>query len=293
MRELAWIIGSRPLMTEHGYRGIYQTLDDTWFDDLLEESTSVLESLDEDPTELEHWLEDRNTKLLGIRFESFLGFLFHIHPRFDILASNVQLKGDVRTIGELDFIIRDLTHDRVLHLEVACKFYLSSKNSPQWNLWVGPNPNDTLKLKMDKLVDQLAATTTRQGQDFLQANLISRPEPALLMKGSFHHHFSNITRAKHPKFSNAKYNSGWWCHQRELGELDNPHLRWAELEKESWLCPQVRSFSETLDFQSVLDIVGNHFSRSKRSILLTCLIEEEGIWVEHSRGFVVRDKWPD
>jgi len=292
VRELAWIIGSRPLMSEHGYCSVYQTLDDKWINDLLEESESFLVTLDLNSTPLRQWLEVRPSRLLGIRFESMLGFFFENHPRFEMLANNVQLKNGTQTVGEIDFIVNDLTHNRTLHVEVACKFYLSSKNSHQWNLWLGPNPNDTLKLKMDKMVDQLSITTRYWGKEYLQSQKFANPEPTLLMKGAFHHHYSMLGHAKHPKFSNTKYNSGWWCHQKELKALNNVHIRWAELEKESWLCPQIRVIDETLDFECMQKLVDDHFSRSKRSILLTCLFDEDGFWIEHSRGFVVKNEWP-
>lgn len=280
-------------MSEHGYRDVYQTLDDAWFDDVLLESEAFLIALDDDPSELENWLEVRATRLLGIRFESMLAFFFEHHPRFEVISMNVQLQVGGQTMGEIDFIIKDLAHDKTLHIEAACKFYLSSKNSPQWGLWFGPNPHDTLKLKMDKLVDQLAVTKTEPGRMFLDNQRISLPEPTLLMKGSFHLHYSNLATAKSPKFSSANYNSGWWCHESELADLDNPHLRWAELDKKSWLCPQMVGHQETLDFIEIQKTVSHHFSQDKRSLLLTCLIEEDGLYVEHSRGFIVNNSWPD
>ena len=66
-------------MSEHGYRGVYQTLDDGWFDDVLEESQVFLIALDNDPSELKNWLEASSTRLLGIRFESMLAFFFYIY----------------------------------------------------------------------------------------------------------------------------------------------------------------------------------------------------------------------
>lgn len=292
VRELAWIIGSRPLMNDHGYKDVYQTLDDLWYSTLLEENQEYFASLDENPKPLSDWLNDRPTRFLGKRFESMLEFFFKTNPRFDVLAANVQLRQNNDTYGEIDFVVRDVWHDRVIHLEVACKFYLSAKNSPKWSLWKGPNPSDTLELKMNKLHDQLAITTSAVGREYLQTHRIPTPEPVLLMKGAFHHHISNITVAKHPKFASARYNSGWWCHQREFDQLDNPHLRWAKLEKESWLCPQSLRDSQTIDFQQVKHVVDQHFTKHHRSLLLTGLAQNDGLWTEHSRGFIVKNSWP-
>ena len=279
-------------MSDHGYDGVYHTLNDKWIEDLLEESESFLFNLDLNPAPLQQWIEARPSRLLGIRFESMLGFFFENHPRFKILANNVQLKNGNQTVGEIDFIVNDLTHNRTLHMEVACKFYLSSKSSNQWDLWLGPNPQDTLKIKMNKLVDQLSITTRNWGKEYLKSQKFGNPEPTLLMKGAFHHHYSLLGNAKQPKFSNPKYNTGWWCHKKELKALNNARIRWAELGKGSWLCPQIRVFDETLDFEFMEKVIDDHFSRSKRSILLTCLFEEDGFWIEHSRGFVVGDEWP-
>ncbi|NNE55424.1 MAG: DUF1853 family protein [Flavobacteriales bacterium] len=294
VRELAWLIGSAPLMLEHGYKGDYKTLDQAWFDALFESSLDLFESWDADLDLMTDLREKLSGRLLGKRFEGFLEFFFDQHPRFRIEASGFQLAGNGRTVGEIDFIVRDLAVDEVFHLEVACKFYLSFKNSPSWNLWVGPNGKDRLDIKMNKLSVQLARLGTPEGKTALEQMNLSAPLPVLLMKGGFFHHLEKIRVAKRPKFSNPGYESGWWIKLRELNQLLQNRGKWIALQKDAWMCPQRFESDENLLRSDQLEAyLVDHFTRHKHAVVLAQLIESSQGWDEVSRGFVVRNSWPD
>ncbi len=72
---------------------------------------------------------------------------------YNILFENVQVIEDTKTIGEIDFIIEDITREQVIHMELAYKFYLYDPtiSSQLINNWIGPNRNDSLVQKLDKL----------------------------------------------------------------------------------------------------------------------------------------------
>ena len=66
---------------------------------------------------------------------------------------NIQLSDNKKTIGEIDFILSNQDTKQLIHVELAYKFYLydPSISSAQINNWIGPNRNDSLKEKLDKV----------------------------------------------------------------------------------------------------------------------------------------------
>lgn len=89
---------------------------------------------------------------LGNRLEYFFAFCILQSNNFEMLAKNIQIIEDKITIGELDFIVLDIKKNKVIHLEIANKFYLFDSNIKGKNKqWIGPNRNDSLLQKIDKL----------------------------------------------------------------------------------------------------------------------------------------------
>ena len=72
---------------------------------------------------------------------------------YETLHENVQIKDNNQTIGELDFIIRNLQNQSIVHVEIAYKFYLLDPSLPAENMnqWIGPNRRDSLAEKLNKL----------------------------------------------------------------------------------------------------------------------------------------------
>jgi len=93
---------------------------------------------------------------LGHLVEKVVSELIKSSSNYKVVYENVQLIEDKKTIGELDFIIEDRHTKQLIHLELAYKFYLfdPSISSNPINNWIGPNRNDTLKEKLEKLKDK-------------------------------------------------------------------------------------------------------------------------------------------
>ncbi|MFT4537103.1 MAG: hypothetical protein ACI9P5_004484 [Saprospiraceae bacterium] len=90
---------------------------------------------------------------LGHLVEKIVAELIKASTNYNVLYENIQLIVDKNTIGEIDFIIKDIDTKNILHMELAYKFYLydPSISSEPINNWVGPNRNDSLKEKLEKL----------------------------------------------------------------------------------------------------------------------------------------------
>ncbi len=72
---------------------------------------------------------------------------------FELLAANLQIQGKKQTLGELDYIVRNLKTKKVIHIELACKFYLYDENAGalEEQKWIGPNRKDSLFDKLEKV----------------------------------------------------------------------------------------------------------------------------------------------
>lgn len=153
VRDLAWVIASPPLIS-----GNYN--DTHWWshEDCLNEFGDCLASLielDKNPTPLIEHIEKLKSKRLGLRFESFIAYWIIISPNFELVAQNIQIieqfkKGN-HTHGELDFIIKDIKTKKIIHLEVAVKFYLGTSPYEDPYRWFGTNTTDQLGKKTDHL----------------------------------------------------------------------------------------------------------------------------------------------
>lgn len=106
---------------------------------------------------------------LGKLIEQFVLFELQQDVSIELLASNIQVFRNKVTIGELDCLIQqDETH---IHLEIVYKFYLYDPNiSGELKRWIGPNRNDSLVLKLNKLKEK-------------QLPLLYEPEVVELLNG--------------------------------------------------------------------------------------------------------------
>lgn len=88
---------------------------------------------------------------LGKHVEQFVSHVLSQNQNIKIYKENIQVKHGKVTIGELDCLLQ---HDHTpIHLEIIYKFYLYDPNAGVSELehWIGPNRNDSLIQKLNKL----------------------------------------------------------------------------------------------------------------------------------------------
>jgi len=88
---------------------------------------------------------------LGHLVEYFVQFELENENGINVLANNVQVYSNKRTVGEFDlFIESEKTHYQI---EVVFKFYLYDKNigDSEIDRWIGPNRKDSLIEKITKI----------------------------------------------------------------------------------------------------------------------------------------------
>ncbi|QTD38020.1 DUF1853 family protein [Polaribacter batillariae] len=81
---------------------------------------------------------------LGKYVERFVSFQISQENNIEILAENIQIQQEKRTLGELDCIL--LKDNKPIHLEVIYKFYLydATTGASEIEHFIGPNRKDSL-----------------------------------------------------------------------------------------------------------------------------------------------------
>lgn len=89
---------------------------------------------------------------LGHLYEDAMERLIQNSDTWELLARNLQVSdADGRTLGEIDFLMRDIRSGTAVHLELAVKFYLAFRDVDGVERFPGPDPRDNWLAKLDRL----------------------------------------------------------------------------------------------------------------------------------------------
>ena len=106
---------------------------------------------------------------LGHRVEHVFAQLINHSDQYDLIAHNLQIQKEKITLGELDFILRDRSTHKLLHVELSYKFYIldPSLETPIQRA-MGPNRKDQFFAKMNKTKEkQLPIIYSKEGRQAL------------------------------------------------------------------------------------------------------------------------------
>lgn len=221
INDLAWVIGSPSLIAEADYKDS-RLLTNQWFKKQLKISETFLTQHDKNPREIQAFLSQMPAFKLGIYFEQLIHFWLNIHPDYEVIHNNLILSADKLTLGEMDFVIKDAT-GRVIHLEVAVKFFLQINNQQQSH-WLGPNLKDRLDLKVNKLLSQQIELSNKAlAKTELQKLDIAIDEHWVLLKGRLFKHDKHLTA------------DCAWLSLEDFSRYQNNDSRWVILDKSYWL----------------------------------------------------------
>ena len=94
-----------------------------------------------------------SNKRLGKLAEDLFSFWTKQQARYNIVFENLQIIDRKQTIGELDVCLYNSVLNKHIHLELITKFYLYNPafDCNSIDAWIGPNRNDSLKNKIEKL----------------------------------------------------------------------------------------------------------------------------------------------
>ncbi|WP_321814482.1 MULTISPECIES: DUF1853 family protein [unclassified Paraburkholderia] len=327
LRDLAWLLDSADLLRAQPAMPLARP----WSDDAEAAQVAAwLVQLDHDPSRLQRLhaaLESARVTRLGRYAETLLGWYLENGPALRLVAANIALRGEGRTIGECDFLLETPDGTRV-HWELAVKCFLHAgaahESASRLADYVGPNLRDRLDLKFAHLRDH-------------QLRLSERPELASLgfagqwcaqmyIKGwLFYRAGTQVADA--PELA-REHGRGWWVTHAdwsafaERSDADG----WSVLPRLAWLAPRriesrpAASFATNSQFSAAQQSDGDavpesmsahlarmeiqapadaatlfaNLERAHEPVMVVAFTADgAGGYVEHSRGFIVPDDWPE
>lgn len=195
-------------------------------------------------------------------------------PGVEVLAANHPLRGAGRTLGELDVLYRE--RGRVVHREVAVKFYLAAAPGSSPCSWIGPGKRDRLDRKLGRIVDHQARTPAlARAHDAWPDTLPSPDVTEVLLLGML---FSPCDAVRLPEGASPQAPHGRWYFASELAERfgDTP---WCVLPKPWWLSPAHAHAQPTLAAHAIAATLERPAFIGR--------VHEHGV----ERAFVVPDGW--
>ena len=157
IQDLKWVLESPSLLSPDFFPEdtINLNVDSVFIIRLRNYFLPKIASIDFSSNDVLGFLKQRPSNRLGKYYEFLLEFLFLNYPDIDLIYKGLPLREDhSKTIGEFDFILYDRQDRKIIHLEVAVKFYLKLKIENLTSSYIGPSFNDRLDKKMDKLLKQ-------------------------------------------------------------------------------------------------------------------------------------------
>ena len=150
LRDLRWAILSPDLINHCHY-----SPDADWYRNFYQQLIPTLNQLQHTPDVVSHELG--HCRNLGLYFERLWLMAIRHNPYYELLAHDWQIQGEGRTLGALDFLVKDRESGDIEHWELCVKFYLGTPDAtkPQTTMgqWLGLNARDSLDKKYRKLFD--------------------------------------------------------------------------------------------------------------------------------------------
>ena len=273
VRDLAWVIASPPLVSGD--------IDDVnwWnYEDCISEFNDCLielKKLDQQPKPLIDHLANLKNKKLGSVFEGLISFWLSISPNYQEKLNNIQIIEDKHTYGELDFIIEEITTGKIIHLEVAVKFYLGSEPLADPYRWFGTTTKDQLGKKIDHLKNHQTQLTKKYPNQLKQYFTETIDERHCIIKGRlFYPENSNSSPQNLALASN--HLRGCWCYVDSTQNLSTL----IKINKSHWLAEFSNEDIQASNFSSI-----NTLTTIDRAECYVDIELNEGDFIEKQRVF--------
>lgn len=197
---------------------------------------------------------------------------------FEFLQQNVQIKQDNRTIGEVDFILKK--DKKIIHCELAVKFYLLYKNPSNPSHWIGPNAKDNLANKLEKNINSFNLTRDKKFKHFFP---LQPTNHEWLIKGCW---FYNPTQDKECfPFANINGEHGVWLHKHQIEQFVDAKHHFYEPSKIEWIASDFED-KTLFNKEALKNYCSKHFYNSQRALMFWNINTQQ-------RLCIVANNWPN
>ena len=221
---------------------------------------------------------------LGKYFEQLFGIAMRHSRDFELAEQNVQLFRERQTLGEFDAILKSCHNHKIIHAELAVKFFIQRGSGEALSDWVGPGLRDRLDLKYQHLINHqlqlsaIADTHVQNSPKFLPVDHVT-----LVTRGRLYYRYDDFISGNHhyPDEIAHDHLRGFWITQQEYSEFaeDDPSIEWFDLIKPYWLA-EIRSHN--VQYLNQFEV--NTLRGAKQVVAM-----KSG--EELMRGFVVTSQW--
>jgi uncharacterized protein len=293
VRDLAWTLTASPLLGDAQCVQRHPLTNSNW----AQEPASLadwLQQLDLDTRPLDTWLARSSNRRLGLYYEKLWQFALSAATGVQLLAANVAIRQDAKTLGEMDLLSRDSHGDH--HTELACKFFLGPSHAcGQAPLnWLGPGGQDRLGLKLAHLRQrQLTLSSRTEAQAVLASLDIHTPQAELWLGGYLFYPWPSGCAM--PSGAHPQHLRGHWIYQRQWLDfaVQNPSARWLILPRSRWLAPARIAQANCLSLPQLTEQLTAAGNQPSPRLVVQLEWRIDGDWHEVQRLFVVHDAWPD
>jgi hypothetical protein len=202
---------------------------------------------------------------LGHMVEKLVAGMLKASANYTLLYESTQLVKAQQTLGEIDFLLQEISSGKIIHLELAYKFYLYDPGLSAGELenWIGPNRNDALHQKLTKLRRKqfplLYHPAARAAFGNIELNEAEQ-QLCFLVSMFVPHGFQGTLS---PEFT--KGIKGYYLDFDTFAQLHNPAKHYCLPPKKDWgIPPENNPYWD--DFQNVTEPIKNALA-AKRSVL--------------------------
>jgi hypothetical protein len=296
VRELAWACFAAPVMDSTQLLQATPDVANCGIA-LTPERMRWLKALDDQPQSLLAHMNQLRSPRLGLRFEHLWHFLLTEDPALDLVAHNLPVRENGRTLGEFDCLYYCHQRQQHYHLELAVKFFLSDRQNSQngdhsqWHEWLGPDSKDRLDLKVEHLCHkQIRLSDLPAAIAELNKLGIDRPAREIEIKG-------HLFQARHdplpaPLGFHQSSTLSHWVHCKDLASIlsEGSDECYRLLSKPEWLGAKRREdHPDWMNAAQMTAWLQQHFQQGTRSQLLVAF-DRRGC--ESRRFFLTADNRP-
>lgn len=206
--------------------------------------------------------------VMGKRVERFFEWIIRQNPDYKLVAENMQISRDKITLGELDFLLKDLINQQVYHIEMVYKFYVYDPSfSSEAQRWIGPNRKDTLLQKMKKLQEkQFPLLFKPETEDLLKSLDLNSEE--ILQQTCFKANLFVPGKLQDKHYSEINNNciAGSWLHIKEFKTSNYKNFEYYAPKKQDW--PILPNHGETwFSHTEIIDQIEVLFEHKKAPLI--------------------------
>lgn len=191
---------------------------------------------------------------LGHQMEYVFKQLVEAANVYDIVLHNLPIKNDHRTLGEIDFILKDKLTKQLLHIELTYKFYIINPEitMPIHRL-MGPNKRDLFFTKMEKIKNvQFPLLHSTEGKKALVQLDIDADniEHQTCFKGQLFQPYKNTKTSIAPLNENCI--EGFWLRIKDFNTNEFKHRQFYIPSKSEWVIAP----NSLVQWKSYVEILG-------------------------------------